>query len=679
MQREQAIRAGRLGLALSTLSALAGAQGFVATQGEVVAATLDPVPGVPGAQFAGPNGQHFGHVVMDENGNLFFRGGIWGGTTSANDKGIFFGKTKDDLALIYQDGDPAPGLEPLVLNSSSNSGISSSVRISADGRLFFTSGLGGGGVVSDNDTAIFAGFPGAVDVVAREGGVAPGTANALYDGNFTSLSTQFSGINGMGVVIFQADLEGGDTLLGVNEAGLFSGPPGQVSLVLREGDTLPDGSVVESLGFLDQLGHVGQILHCPTLSKTMGVPANDQNDRALYISLPGTPTAAHFLIAREGDPAPGTQGAFFSDPQNDFWNPGTSANCFSSALQCVFTSELGGGDASFDFNDFAIFIGGIGGVQMVVRRNDPAPGTTSNFGVFNNSSLLLNSSNQIAFQASLQGTGTNDFNNTGIWVGSAGNLELVVREGDPIPGVPDREVGNLTGWTQWFNDLSQLVFTLPMRDPDTQIEQTSLWTWSSEEGLRPALMSGDQIEIQPGVFKTVANWGGVQFNNGNGAASSFNHEGQFALRVGFTDGMDALVRAKIGNLVGAPEGLSVTDGGTQELFLDAGADHAGDTYLMLGSATGTSPGISIDGMEIPLVLDSYTDLTLLAPNSAPLGGFLGLLDADGKATASWTLPAASSASFVGLQLWHAYVVIGVSPTLISIDKISQPALLEIIP
>ena len=52
--------------------------------------------------------------------------------------------------------------------------------------------------------------------------------------------------------------------------------------------------------------------------------------------------------------------------------------------------------------------------------------------------------------------------------------------------------------------------------------------------------------------------------------------------------------------------------------LFAGPQFAGLPYLVLGSASGDTPGFAIDGQLLPLNLDSYTDFTLLSPNVPPL-------------------------------------------------------------
>lgn len=104
--------------------------------------------------------------------------------------------------------------------------------------------------------------------------------------------------------------------------------------------------------------------------------------------------------------------------------------------------------------------------------------------------------------------------------------------------------------------------------------------------------------------------------------------------------------------------FSVTEGGVQQLHLDAGPSLAGNLYLILGSTSGTTPGIDVDGLNLPLNVDTYLLSTLNTPNVVPMIDSLGFLDSDGQATALWNLPAGVlSASEVGVTADHAALVL----------------------
>ncbi|MFQ5506081.1 MAG: integrin alpha [Planctomycetota bacterium] len=124
--------------------------------------------------------------------------------------------------------------------------------------------------------------------------------------------------------------------------------------------------------------------------------------------------------------------------------------------------------------------------------------------------------------------------------------------------------------------------------------------------------------------------------------------------------------------------LSVKQGGTQTLTLAAGKQQANKLYLLVGSLSGTKPGIPLgNNVHLPLNLDSYMRLTLGAPNSAMLSNSLGRLDASGNATAKWNvIPALPQPPVQGFLLHHAYVVIDL--TRLSFDFASNAVPLRLL-
>jgi hypothetical protein len=104
--------------------------------------------------------------------------------------------------------------------------------------------------------------------------------------------------------------------------------------------------------------------------------------------------------------------------------------------------------------------------------------------------------------------------------------------------------------------------------------------------------------------------------------------------------------------------MSVVNGGTLDLALDFGANTGSKLYLVLGSLSGTSPGIPISGALFPLPLnpDAYFNYTL-ANHSVPLSSSFGVLDPSGKGTAKFTLPALSDPTLAGLVAHHAAIAI----------------------
>lgn len=109
---------------------------------------------------------------------------------------------------------------------------------------------------------------------------------------------------------------------------------------------------------------------------------------------------------------------------------------------------------------------------------------------------------------------------------------------------------------------------------------------------------------------------------------------------------------------GAPQ-LSLALGGTQDLLLRAGEDLAAHGYVLLGSASGTTPGTSIPGtmLTLPLVLDGYSLLLLNGGGAGLVVPFAGVLDAGGHADAALHVPTGLPPALVGTTLHHAFVTL----------------------
>ncbi|HGY90375.1 MAG TPA: hypothetical protein ENK43_04285 [Planctomycetes bacterium] len=104
--------------------------------------------------------------------------------------------------------------------------------------------------------------------------------------------------------------------------------------------------------------------------------------------------------------------------------------------------------------------------------------------------------------------------------------------------------------------------------------------------------------------------------------------------------------------------VSVAAGGVQTLTLSVDASHFGELYAVLGSVTGTSPGVAFQGQIIPLNPDFYFNQTINFPNQHPLAGSLGNVDASGGAVTTVTvLPGELPPVVVGLVIHHAAVVL----------------------
>jgi hypothetical protein len=125
--------------------------------------------------------------------------------------------------------------------------------------------------------------------------------------------------------------------------------------------------------------------------------------------------------------------------------------------------------------------------------------------------------------------------------------------------------------------------------------------------------------------------------------------------------------------------ISLSTGGVQPWVLAAGASHAGEAYLVVGSLSGTAPGIQINStLVLPLQFDFWLDFTVLNPNVPPLFDSAGTLDAAGHAQAGGiALPAGLPATLAGVLAHHAFVVFDASSG--AVTFVSNPIPLLLVP
>lgn len=111
------------------------------------------------------------------------------------------------------------------------------------------------------------------------------------------------------------------------------------------------------------------------------------------------------------------------------------------------------------------------------------------------------------------------------------------------------------------------------------------------------------------------------------------------------------------------DALPAAEGGSVPFTINAGASAANLPYVLLGSSSGTMPGIPLGGQIVPLNFDPFTDFTLIAAGSATLPGSVGLTDAGGRAEAALSAAPGQFAPGVGLHLDFAAVVLGAPETI----------------
>jgi hypothetical protein len=205
----------------------------------------DPAPGTAGATFNTPGDvwvPAVGGSTFNNNGQAAIYANLQNGDVipGGNDAAIYIGGTSG-LTLALRRGAPAPGT--LSLFDLQNS---PSMCLNNAGALAFSSTLTN--ATPATDSGVFAGAPGSLTLVAREGDLAPGTVGAMFDELFGHQIL----FNDRGQVLFSVHLIGGDTTP-TNQSAVYGWDPVLgLTLVVRSGDSIQvapsDTRVVGSVG-----------------------------------------------------------------------------------------------------------------------------------------------------------------------------------------------------------------------------------------------------------------------------------------------------------------------------------------------------------------------------------------------------------------------------------------------
>lgn len=122
----------------------------------------------------------------------------------------------------------------------------------------------------------------------------------------------------------------------------------------------------------------------------------------------------------------------------------------------------------------------------------------------------------------------------------------------------------------------------------------------------------------------------------------------------------------------------VLAGGTDHLTLEAGTVHAGKSYLVFSGLSGTWPGFTLSGVHVPLNLDGWTWIALTLANTPVMQQFMGTLDAQGNASATFHAPGPLPIESIGLVFWFTFVVTD-NPGAPPVSFASNPLYVLVIP
>ena len=219
--------------------------------------------------------------------------------------------------------------------------------------------------------------------------------------------------------------------------------------------------------------------------------------------------------------------------------------------------------------------------------------------------------------------------------------------GPPLPafGATISALGDVTG-----DGISDFVVGAPA-DSSHGPHAGSVWVFSGGEGAMLWSFRGDAPGVRLGA--SVSGCGDV------------NRDGIPDVCIGalqLAQGSTGYVTVHSGRrlpFTADRHALALASGGRQALQLAADADLALRPYHVLGSFSGTAPGVRLGPQVLlPLNMDAYLLLTALHPTAGWLTRSVGALDHGSRATAVFVLPAGMPASLSGVTLHHAFVLFG---------------------
>jgi hypothetical protein len=353
----------------------------------------------------------FSDPMLGPGDQIAFRATLRGAVNEETDAGIWSGFPQA-LQLTARKGAIPPGIG----NVSAKFDSFGIPAINASGAVAFDASVTGLTINEFNDTGIWVGTPGSLQLVARERNVPPGIPNTSVE--FDSFGSPV--ISSSGRIAFNATVRG-LTISEENDTGIWAGPPNALTLAAREGDHPPGtGTDVMFDSFEQAVVDGGSQIAFGATIRGLGV--SDQNDTGIWAGAPG----ALRLVVQEDDRPPGirTDGVEFAA-----FGPAV----LSASGQIAFHGTMRGLGINRE-NREGIWAGSIAAPALLVQGNDPAPDTSDDVEFLSFEDPVFTAAGTVAFYANLKGE-VNFTDDSGIWASdAAGALHLVVREGDFLNG-----------------------------------------------------------------------------------------------------------------------------------------------------------------------------------------------------------------------------------------------------
>jgi hypothetical protein len=370
-----------------------------------------------------------GDVQIGNDGRIVWRSTLTGGGVSAaNNEGFWTRDLAGNISTITLRGAAAPGggAATVVFNDL----VDDTLRVGNNNHIAFAGTLTGFGVSTANDTGLWGGPIGALQLIAREGDQAPSAPVGALFSSFTDSTTGLQSLvlSDVGRAVFFGNLAGGG-LTASNNIGLYSLSFGAATPtpIIRLGDTaptLPAAVLLTSISAAS-INSSGTVSFRANTSTPAGSGVTTTNNQAIWVGPPSGPLT---IRARKGAAAPGT-GAGVT--MSDF--PVTTNRPRLDDAGNLYVQATLTGTGVVTANNSALYrFDSAGTGLLVARKGDTPPGVPAGV-VINSFDALSVAEGALTINIDLAGTGITSSNDTTVYSWTPGRgLRLLAREGANI-------------------------------------------------------------------------------------------------------------------------------------------------------------------------------------------------------------------------------------------------------
>lgn len=642
----------------------------------------DPAPGLPGLAFnafGAPAG--FGELIappsIDKQGNVAFHAFAGPDEVSFFAPNGIWREVDGQIAAVVLGGDPAPGTNVNFVGFP----LAGSTPLLSNGRVTFHGGLPT--PEGSLQLGLWSDRFGPIENVLLDDDHLPGTPPTATVFDFIVTLREKN-------VLINARYSD-QPFVGPDHEGLWRDGSGAFQVVAVDGMQAPGFPAGASFGIPPSFTLDSPIGTWSANSKgrvafngrTVGpVDPMETDDEGIWFE----DAAGLHLLVREKDPAPALSPTALFGARNGILSFANSILTLQDIPVTIGDSGAVVFGASVQDVDYprrpSIWTNRNGSLEIVALgdpnlpgglgpKGSPAPGypVGATFFEFPGSFALINASERIAFSGLVLEENPLSIT-TGIFWDVPGPLTLAARELGAAPGIPGVTLLNV--FLSTLSDGGVLVYAATLAGPGVNASNDFAFFAVEPSGAQHLLVregapfdvSGNGTDVR--TVRTL--------QSGPGGTDA----GERVFEIFFTDGTFGLftgrVEGALPRLFADAPSISATEGGIVDLALDAGKANGGRVYVLLGGASGSSPGLPLPGgPALPVNVDAFTEATLGLVNSPTLDHFVANLDATGAASARIDTGGPLPPSLVGLQLTFAYTLVA------PFDFVSNPVTISIAP